>query len=618
MQLLLRKLTVNEQGESQFADVELATETVFLGSAPNCDIQLLGEKIQSRHARIRLTKNGVYLQANKRCEFKHNGKIVKECYLKQGDTLEFESHVLEVSEPPPGFDFALHWQPAEVDGSLLANAYQTSLEQIGWRTRRMTWLIFLAVILCAGLVPLGDYLYRTAGNSIDHTSSSVTIDQNDKQSAFSDRNRATADSFWISGPLHSAHRVALGAQCDICHQKPFEQVTDQACESCHTTITSHVHKAHANAGVLDGLHCQNCHKEHNEPVQLVNAQDALCTDCHKELKPTVSGFKGADHPPFELTLLEPSVKRNLGSLSVDWSYRKVPASQDIAAQVESIQKADDHIKENSHLKFSHIQHLDGDKVKNLTSDQALACNECHQLSADQEHFAPIDMEQHCIACHELSFDPSNPKKQLPHGKVEAIYETLEAHFLGKAFNDSAEETFERRRLPAKTDEKISCKGDFKCAQKQAVIEADRQFSQRGCVTCHEIEALEGVDATSRWQVLPSRLTHDWFPAAHFNHQSHLTQSGAEGNALCISCHQADKSDSSHDVLIPGIENCLSCHGDSSMQDKVTVNCISCHGFHPTSAQARLTQAILKQTAESQTAESQTAESQTTEPKESSQ
>jgi len=556
MQFLLRKTTQDGQGDAQLIDVELAADVITLGSAPDCDIQLLGEKIIAQHATIQKEKGVVTLEASHGCHFSHNGKQVKSSELRIGDRLLIGQHRFKVIASPPGFDIAMQWEPAEVDGSLLANAYRTDLRQTGLKTRPISWILALLVLVGAGLVPVADYLWRSSQSN--QTEQQVT-------------QQMTAESFWTSGPLHSAHRVAIGNQCEVCHQKAFEQVTDNACVACHTEPTDHVFKGHEHAAMLEGLACQSCHKEHNEPAQLTNDHDSLCTNCHEQLNPAVGGFTPATHPEFQLSLLRPNIVRSIGSFTQHWTIERKSVALDN--------------RENSHLKFSHQVHLDSTKVQSQTSNEGLQCAQCHQLSADKEHFVPITMEQHCSSCHELTFDPDQPKKQLPHGVVETIYPALEAHFLNLAFNEGdANQNLPPRRLPAKTPERQSCLGDFACAQAQAIAEADRQFSQKGCVTCHEIEQIEGADARSRWQVLPVKLASDWYPAAQFNHQSHLTQQGERDNALCLTCHQADQSQHSEDVLMPGIENCTTCHGDLTTSNKVELACVSCHGFHPTQVQ----------------------------------
>ena len=559
MQLLLRKYTQNSQGDLQLHDSELAAEKITLGSAANCTLQLQGNGIQAQHAQLGKTPQGIAIAAFKGGDFRYNNQTVKQALLQVGDQLEFEGHRLEVINAPAGFDIALQWQAAEHDASLLVASVQTQCKQSAFNTRRWSWWLAAGILLFAGLLPVADYVWRSQSPITPETPI----------------NARNAEQFWQSGPLHSAHRLAIGNQCQSCHQKPFEQVTDTTCKSCHAATAEHVLAGHQHSALFEGLACQSCHKEHNEPAQLINQNDALCTQCHQALEPKISGFSAQKHPEFQLSLLQPDILNSIGSLRQDWHIeRKSAAAKNT---------------ENSHLKFSHQVHLDPTKVRNTASDKTLECSACHSLSADKEHFVPITMEQQCSGCHSLSFDPAQPQKQLPHGVVEGVYPALEAHYLALAFHEGNDSDLPPRRLPAKTPQSQSCKGDVACAQQQAIAETNRQFAQKGCVTCHQVTELSGTDARSRWQVLPVRLNQDWYPAAHFNHQRHLTQQGKQGDALCLSCHAAKTSTQSADVLIPAQNTCTNCHGDAAIANKVTLQCASCHAFHPSEQQRQTRQ-----------------------------
>jgi predicted CXXCH cytochrome family protein len=197
------------------------------------------------------------------------------------------------------------------------------------------------------------------------------------------------------------------------------------------------------------------------------------------------------------------------------------------------------------------------------------------------------MEAHCAGCHELSFDPRKPQKQLPHGSPEAVYDALEAHFVKLAFSPESLDEFERRRLPGQESAEEGCDKDYECAKEQALRETGRQFSQRGCVTCHQVSELEGAEGAERWQVLPVKINHDWYADARFDHESHLTQSGESGDALCIACHSADTSSASSDILMPDIAQCSGCHSDQRHNDRVALDCVSCHDYHRHSATGRI-------------------------------
>jgi hypothetical protein len=60
--------------------------------------------------------------------------------------------------------------------------------------------------------------------------------------------------------------------------------------------------------------------------------------------------------------------------------------------------------------------------------------------------------------------------------------------------------------------------------------------------------------------------------AHFDHAKHASVG-------CSHCHDARHASSSGDVLIPGIEKCITCHGAETAESSVQTTCLSCHVFH---------------------------------------
>jgi len=563
MQLLLRKCTLNERGETELSDIELSADQITFGSAPDCDVQLLGENIRARHALLRISRGAARIEAARGCELSYNGGAVARAQLRGGDTLEFGAHRLQVMDAPAGFDLALQWWPGEVDGRLLAQAYRTSLRDTGLRPRLVAWTLAIVVLLLAGAAPVASYWLRQHAGAPSATAPGAAPNPPLVQ---------RADSLWLSGPLHAAHQVALGGRCEGCHQTPFRQVTDDACRGCHKNVADHVDGAHPQHALIAGLHCQNCHKEHNEPETLVLRADSLCVDCHRERQTPVRGFAAGAHPELHPSLLTPAVQRLPDRFEVRWRSER-PAEP----------------KENSHLRFSHAAHLDAAKMRAQNKGEPLSCSSCHTLAPDKEHFVPITMEKSCSRCHDLSFDPRQPQKQLPHGDPAAVYDMLEGYFLGRSFGvnkNIADDGGPARRLPAHAAADDSCRGDAACARAKAARETERQFTQRGCVTCHVGETFGGSDPRTRWQVLPVRLTRDFYPDAHFNHAVHIGAGSAQGDAACVGCHRANTSRVSSDVLMPDLKTCLQCHGDAHAAQSFPLQCVSCHAYHPAAAAGR--------------------------------
>jgi predicted CXXCH cytochrome family protein len=111
-------------------------------------------------------------------------------------------------------------------------------------------------------------------------------------------------------------------------------------------------------------------------------------------------------------------------------------------------------------------------------------------------------------------------------------------------------------------------------------EIESQFTRRGCVGCHGVIDTHASDIFDRFQVIPIRFARDYFPSNRFPHRSHEIQKKLTGDAACLSCHAAKKSEDSSDLMIPGITKCTECHGDKAATERVTVQCVSCHEYHP--------------------------------------
>lgn len=566
MHLLLRQITYDSSGQPEYVDSEVTRDHIAIGRSPHSDIQLLDSGIAANHARLIKSGKKLRLVAERGQSFTYNGKPQKKADLQPGGEFCIGSQTFVCTAAPQGFDLALEWQYVEIPDDALADVYRTSVSHLSFSTRKASWLLFVGVLL-VGLMPLLSDVWQADSSSDESAQKNMAL-----------------HSLWLTGSLLPAHELATGNDCSTCHQKPFVQVQDSACQQCHDTVGDHVlpdgHPAESAQWVaaLDEFSCQNCHKEHNEPQSIVSRSEGLCLDCHKQMNPAVKGFSQEAHPAFALSLLRPDVMRLNGMLAVDWQLEKVrPQASDASASQVLFEQ------EQSHLNYPHDVHLDIEAVKHPQRGDALQCVDCHTLSSDREHFEPISMEKDCVSCHDLSFDPRNPQKQLPHGSTQAVYEALEAHFVTLAFSPEALGGFERRRLPGRTSTEEDCDQDYACAKQQALREAGRQFTQRGCVTCHEVSEQEEAEGAERWQVLPVKINDDWYADARFDHQSHLTQSDQRGDALCLSCHNADTSNESSDILMPELAQCSSCHDGKAQAGRVALTCISCHAYHRHSA-----------------------------------
>lgn len=562
MQTLLRHIHKDRKGREELDERVLAESVITVGHGSDQAIQLRDPAVAQRHLELRPASRGRFrYRTVGGAEPVVDGKARRSGVLELGDRLELGEQVIAVGAPEAGFDAVLELVTVERrQGVGAATHHRIDLAQTGLGLRRPAWIGLAAVLLLFLGVPLVGYFWPEVGDEL-------------RQNPV-----LPSDHVWSSGPLASVHHTPeIGLDCQACHQKLFERAPDAGCLDCHADVTGHVDRSVVSVPTLDDTRCSTCHREHLEPSRLVRSDAALCVECHEApgefaqalgghpLPDPVAGFSEADHPQFQLALLrfEPAG---------DWRMERVPHSTAGVA-------------ESSNLKFPHDLHLDPSKVESLTTGEALECASCHALGSDGEHFETLSMEAACQDCHSLSFDDDFPRKQLPHGDVESVLVALEEHYIRKyADPELRSGPAERgRRRPGRSRSEESCEGTaLECGRRQALQEANNQFSRSGCVTCHEVGTEPSRPYLERWTVQPVRLVDDWYPFAGFDHEVHLTRSRArmDDEAACSSCHAAGTSARSEDVLIPGLDNCLQCHGPSSAgETTVALSCRGCHDFH---------------------------------------
>jgi predicted CXXCH cytochrome family protein len=567
MQALLRQCKDGPDGVTEYTDTEVSGDSLTIGSAADCTVQLLGEAVAPEHAVIRGAAGRITLSCRAGQRVRLNGEPTGSATLNVGDLLEIGGHRLKLVDPPMGFELALEiWPDPNVSASSFERAFRTDLANTWLSRRRGAWTLLIVTLLGALLIPLASIHLHRAGRG---TPPGV-VD----------------DTFWTAGPLSSAHELATGRRCDGCHESLFVHVRDSACRDCHKTVADHVLAARLKQTSLRQQRCAECHQEHNQSAaSVVIRSNALCTDCHAHperrfgalQRMAVTGFASKQHPPFTVDLLTP-VYSTPGTVAViQWQATREPISQ---------------AQEQSNLNFSHAKHLEASRVRKPGNNAPLGCSDCHTLGADGEHFIPVTMQRTCMSCHELTFDSSAPYRQLPHGRPRDAMLLIQDYYARQVVDPHppvapTDTSFQRRRLPGQADATLFedtsevCKAaTFDCAMQRARAQIDNQFTKRGCVSCHVVVDTHASNVLERYQVTPIRLTYDYFPDAHFSHRSHAVQKGKTADEACLSCHSATTTDSSNVVMIPDLPKCLECHTQAATRDKVQLQCISCHTYHP--------------------------------------
>jgi cytochrome c2 len=188
--------------------------------------------------------------------------------------------------------------------------------------------------------------------------------------------------------------------------------------------------------------------------------------------------------------------------------------------------------------------------------------------------APVRFEDHCHRCHKLTYEIDDPEREVPHGNVPRVRDSLEAYYglrtLERADIDPAEPDVLTRRRPGRQAGVAERAEGLASAAKRAQQAGQELFEYRACATCHKVE--EQAGSVFGWDVVPVRVARTWFPKARFDHGRHAT-------VPCEDCHKAADSEKSDDVLVKGIASCRECHGEPGAGERVQSTCISCHGFH---------------------------------------
>jgi hypothetical protein len=480
-----------------------------------------------------------------------NGRTRIVCTLNAGDEIKLGPAIIVVEAAPKGSPFTLRFKMAEAESGRLDRLHVLSLNESGLSKKFWSMMLASGVAAIFLLVPMSAALYQPLRPLLRST------------------NIVPNDGLWSPGPLHASHQF-IGNDCNACHTSPFAPIENVQCTNCHTTVEHHVRVTSADISLFDQQRCGECHVEHAETPQVVSRDQRLCTDCHSQIdvkKPSTQLLRvadfGKDHPDFRVSVLQ---GREAADGKVDWATVKL----DVLPGVNRF--------ERSRLSFSHAQHLARQGIKGPNGDEVLQCRNCHEPDASGRLMKPIQMEQTCSRCHSLRFDEDDPATTVPHGDIDAVYQTLLSHFSRRFIEgdlgSGQRPAFARR--PGGQSESISRNEQRRAldwAEQQSLLAARDLFEKRVCVDCHEVSRMPELPGLKRWKVQPVKLTESWMPRSSFDHASHKTSE-------CTSCHTNTRtSKRSGDVLMPAIADCRMCHAGPDTKDKLPSDCVMCHQFH---------------------------------------
>lgn len=554
MEILISYLTRRQKGGVSRRTEERSAEALHFGRSANAEVYLADPRIRFEHAVVHQRSGGLFIEVEKLSDVRVNGQPTSNRSIVVGDVIGIGPFDVTLVEPPEGKDIAIEVElvrPLGDDYGQLAARSTLRLEDYGLSRRRWSWVGITGILIFFLVVPI---LYFN-----QHTESTA-----DKTVG------ARFDAVWDSGPVSSPHKF-ISDQCNICHEKPFVQVMDSACLSCHAPITQHFDPARAELAVipqfsdLPATTCNDCHREHNGGKSLSISTESFCTDCHAGIEKSLAntsvknaGRFDQTHPQFRPSIISDPASRMFTRVSLD----------DPAA-----------LTEKSGLKFPHDAHLKKDGVRGPNGKETLQCGSCHNLTRGAANFDPIGMEGTCERCHQLVFDPRRPDRTLPHGQADnaqmLIREFYSDYGLRGGINDVQEpaDAAGRRRPGEQAPVTTQRQSDPRAwADQQAQRVADMSFGKTMCGNCHEVSSGEGKGPLN-WSVVPAVVNKAWLPRGRFDHSAHSDM------LKCDSCHAAQNSKQASDVLLPKIAVCQNCHGGENASNKVQSTCITCHDFH---------------------------------------
>ncbi len=571
MRLLLAHLVQNKNGQFARTDEVIESEAILIGRGTDCKLHLPDPRVGLHHATIQKSATDRFTIEAPNGVMMVDGRAERASLLMPGQKIQLGPYTFGVLPAPDNIDVALTielTEPLADRTGAMAIAQKRARGGLGatWLSKRtLSWLFAAVVGVCFLVWPVYHAIKR------DHYQHSH---------AGPLKKSITPDGAWDPGPLDSGH-ASFGRNCATCHQVPFVQVSNDACENCHQTVGWHfphttdaakeLHRAVFSADGSEGR-CAACHRDH-KGVNALKRQDLpLCTDCHRDLKtrhpevgiPNITDLK-SDHPPFKLSMLVPG-----------------KTGRDAVLRISQRDKAG--LIEKSNLKFPHDVHLSPAKaggVRSPNGRRAMECKNCHVPDETGTRFKPTTMKEHCQECHSLEFEPQASQRQVPHGRVDDVIATVnefyaQAALLGKPIDQSDHQTQGLARAGARPPGHPAKNIAWVNQKAEAIV--TEMMEKRTCFSCHEISR-DMTTAGATWKIAPIAVTQHWLPKSRFPHNRHDTFE-------CKKCHDVGKSKDSADIAIPDLNNCKSCHsGNDVEKDKAPGTCETCHGFHVGGARA---------------------------------
>lgn len=557
MAFRLRTIEFTADGRKIVRDRDIAATSLSIGRSAENDIHLPDLAVEPVHAVLEDCGGGrLAARASGTLGFGFDGKTgqAAEFDVRTGGELRFGTWRITVTADADGTPL-LTVQQAEDDEGELDEKRAFSLAHVLPGKRWVSWVLAVFVLLAFMALPIA---------------SSLMHDPVAKQPVI-------GDGAWSSGRLSLAHH-GLEDQCEACHVKPFQAVRDETCLSCHKTVHDHASPdriAHARGSLPLGSQflwgvahtfgkpgpgaCSDCHTEHEGTGRMEPARQEFCADCHGTLKDRLADTKlgnaadfGHLHPQFR-----PAVALSVGSKTV------------------TRVSLDARPREASGLTFPHKLHLDprsgvARMAASIGAERGygaggMECSDCHHVTSDGVRFQPIEMERDCGACHSLAYDEvGGIVRKLRHGDVNQMIADLSATPV------RSHPIVTGRHRPGEFASGGAYFASFSAPVGTAGLAA-RALSRDGiCGECHTPDFSGGRFGVMKVTQVTRFMAHGWF-----DHDAHKQET-------CTSCHAANASTTSADLLLPDLKSCRTCHmGEGDRKADVPSSCSMCHSYHLT-------------------------------------
>lgn len=567
MAFRLRTIEFTADGREVVRDKDIAAARISIGRNAENEIHLADLAVDPAHAVLEDMGGGhLRAAASGTLGFALDGRTVREAEIdaRTGAELRFGSFRLILSLDSDGTPLITTRQVEETEGADEKSGF--SVASLMPSKRWMSWALAAVVLLAFLMAPL-----------ISNLTSDTAPADGKVMAAGAGPDRVWGDKAWSSGKLSLAHH-SLEQNCTACHVKPFEPVQDKTCLTCHEDVHDHARPDRlANARGEFGLGdrvlwsvadmfgkpgpgaCSDCHTEHEGAGKMEPTSQQFCADCHTSLDQRLTDTTlgnasdfGKLHPQFR-----PAIPQTIGS-----------------ARLTRV-SLDANPREASGLQFPHKLHVDpaggvAKMASTLGTERGyraggLECQDCHQKTPDGVRFQPIEMERDCGACHSLAYDQvGGIVRKLRHGDVNQMIADLSATRIGAAPIVSG------RKRPGEYANGGAYYASFRPVGGGSTLAA-RALSRDGiCGECHLPDLTGG-----RFGVMPVTLVDRFMGHGWFDHDDHKQEK-------CTSCHLAEKSTTSADLLLPDLKSCRTCHeGESATKAEVPSSCAMCHSYHLT-------------------------------------